>query len=157
MFVDLITLKFSFKGKTVYDIATEFADPRVYMTIKAKFDTLPKPKDGKKPNAKKKPEKKKNKPKKGNAETAYKDDFLPQITLRRLSYSAAEAMLIQNDFYSKKIVFKPLHVWTEQDTTEKLLEKKEIIRDRFGWEVDFEDYKIPFIKNVMKRIDKLES
>lgn len=47
-------------GKTAYDIAREFADPRVYLAVKTKFDALPKPKDGKKAKKTKKPEKKRN-------------------------------------------------------------------------------------------------
>lgn len=144
-------------GKTAYDIAREFADPRVYLAVKTKFDSLPKPKDGKKkPKKAKKPEKKK-KPKKDGEVEVYKDDFLPPITMRRASYSNAEALLTQNIFDSTKTIFRPLHVWTEQDTTEKLMEKKEIVRERFGWEIDFEDYKIPLMKNAMKKLDKLET
>ena len=36
------------QGKTAFDIAKEFADPRVYFTVKNKIDSLPKPKDPKK-------------------------------------------------------------------------------------------------------------
>lgn len=146
------------KGKTAYDIAREFADPRVYLAVKNKFDSMPKPKDGKK-KAKKKPEKKKKKPgKKGDEPEVYKDNFLPAInSLRRTSYSNAEAMLAQSIYDSDKVVFRPVHVWTEQETTPKLMEKKEIVRERFGWEIDFDDYKIPLMKNVMKKMDKLEA
>lgn len=42
------------------DIAKDFADPRVYLAVKNKFESIPKPKDNK-PKQKKKPEKKKNK------------------------------------------------------------------------------------------------
>jgi ankyrin repeat protein len=51
------------KGKTAYDLAKEFADPRVYFTVKNKFDSLPQPKDGKKKGEKpkKKPADKKKK------------------------------------------------------------------------------------------------
>ena len=60
-------------GKTAFDLARDFADPRVYYAVKNKFDLLPKPKDGAKPKPKKKPEKKK--PKKGEVEVS-KDCFL---------------------------------------------------------------------------------
>ena len=53
-------------GKTAFDLARDFADPRVYYAVKNKFDLLPKPKDGAKPKPKKKPEKKK--PKKGEVQ-----------------------------------------------------------------------------------------
>lgn len=77
--------------------------------------------------------------------------------MRRASYSNAEALLTQSIFDSKKTIFRPLHVWTDQDNTEKLLEKKDVVRERFGWEIDFEDYKIPLVKNAMKKLDKLET
>jgi ankyrin repeat protein len=49
-------------GQTAFDLAKDFADPRVYLAVKSKFELLPKPKDGsKKAKAKKKPEKKKKK------------------------------------------------------------------------------------------------
>lgn len=49
-----------FLGKTAFDIAKDFADPRVYLAVKNKFDSIPKPKDAK-AKPKKKPEKKKGK------------------------------------------------------------------------------------------------
>lgn len=142
-------------GKSVFDVAREFADPRVYTAVKAKVDSLPKPKDGKKQKPKKKQkEKKKQKAGKDGQPIVYKDDFLPPISLRPKSCSAAEIMLSQSISNANKITFKPLHVWTEQDTTEQLMEKKETLRERFGWEIDFDDYKIPLIKNAMEKIEK---
>lgn len=75
--------------------------------------------------------------------------------MRRSSYSNAEAMLAQGFGDREKIAFRPLHAWTEQDTTEQLLDKKQMARERYGWEIDFEDFKLPFMKNVSKRIEKL--
>jgi hypothetical protein len=137
------------QGKTAFDLAKDFADPRVYFAVKNKFESLPKPKDNKK--NKKKPEKKK---KKGEEENL-KDDFLPQITLRRGSFSNAEALLARSSLESERIVYRPLHVWTEQDTTQQLLERKNMYREKYGWEIDFDDYKLPFIKNVNKKIEKM--
>lgn len=147
-------------GKSVFDIAREFADPRVYKAVKTKMDTLPKPKDGKKPKPKKKKEVKKKKVGKDGQPPVYKDDFLPPITcpLRPKSFATAELMLsqsINNASQQNRVTFRPLHVWTEQDTTEQLLEKKEVLRERFGWEIDFDDYKIPLIRNAMEKLEKL--
>ena len=76
--------------------------------------------------------------------------------MRRGSFSNAEAFLAQHANIKKdRIVFRPIHAWTEQDTTEELLEKKRISRERYGWEVDFEDFKLPFMKNVSKQVEKL--
>ena len=61
--------------QTAYDLAIQYADPRVFYAVKAKFDTLPKPKDGKKKRPKKKEKKKK---KKGDEEvdTSGKVEFI---------------------------------------------------------------------------------
>ena len=57
------------QGKSAFDLAKDYADPRVYFAIKNKFDSMPKPKDGKK---KKKAKKKKPQKKKKKAETVRK-------------------------------------------------------------------------------------
>jgi ankyrin repeat protein len=49
------------QGKTAFDIAKDFADPRIYLAVKNKFESLPQPKDKNKKKEKKKPEKKKKK------------------------------------------------------------------------------------------------
>jgi ankyrin repeat protein len=67
------------KGVTVLDIAKEFADPRIFLAIKAKVDLMPKPKgDAKKAKDKAKAKKKgsaKGK-KKGDKPEVIKEMFL---------------------------------------------------------------------------------
>ena len=46
----------------------------------------------------------------------------------------------------------PLKSWTQQPTSEELIREREVARDRFGWEVDFHDFKMPFLKNVENRV-----
>lgn len=75
--------------------------------------------------------------------------------MKRRSYSTTEA-LFANDLAEERILFRPIHAWTEQDTTAQLLEKKKLARDQYGWEIDFEDYKLPFIKNLNRKVEKLE-
>lgn len=76
--------------------------------------------------------------------------------MKKKEYPEAEKLLEQGLGRDRdRVLFKPIHVWTEQDNTEKLLEKKQSIRDRFGWEVDFEDFKLPFMKNVKTKSDKM--
>lgn len=70
-------------------------------------------------------------------------------------YPNAEKLLEQELGDRDRVIFRPIHYWTEQDTTEKILEKKQMVRDRFGWEFDFEDFKLPFMKNAKMKIDKL--
>lgn len=44
-------------GKTVLDIAKEFADPRIFLSVKNKVESLPKPKGDKKDKGKAKKKK----------------------------------------------------------------------------------------------------
>lgn len=143
------------KGKTVLDIAKDFADPRIFLTVKNKMEGIPKPKEGKgkeKGKGKKKPAAAKKK--KSDTEESKKDAFLPPISMKRRSYSTTEA-LFAKDLETERILFRPIHVWTEQDTTEQLLEKKKMTRDQYGWEIDFDDYKLPFLKNLNKKVEKM--
>ena len=73
--------------------------------------------------------------------------------MRRRSYSNTEA-LFATDLENERIVFKPIHAWTEQDTTEQLLQKKQMTREQYGWEIDFDDYKLPFLKNLGAKLKK---
>jgi hypothetical protein len=71
-----------------------------------------------------------------------------------MSHTRGEQFLAQNLSIKEKLLFRPVHTWTEQDTTEDLLQKKQLYRDKYGWEFDFEDYKIPLIKNAQRIINK---
>ena len=75
--------------------------------------------------------------------------------MRRNSFSAAEALLAQSIMDKEKIVYRPVHVWTELDSSEQILQKKTLYRERYGWEIDFEDYQSPFAKNITTRINKM--
>lgn len=77
--------------------------------------------------------------------------------MKKSSFSNAEAMIAKNFSQRDRIMFRPLHTWTEQDTTEKLLEKKKLMRERYGWEIDFEDFKLPFMKNIEKKMGQIEA
>lgn len=53
----------------------------------------------------------------------------------------------------ENITYTPLKIWTKQPTTEELICERELRRERFGWEVDFEDFKMPFLQNVANKVD----
>ena len=82
-----------------------------------------------------------------------KDLFLPPILMRRRSYSSAER-LFGAELAEERLLYRPVHHWTEQDTTAQLLEKKQRARDQYGWEIDFDDYKLPFLKNLARKAAK---
>ena len=54
------------------------------------------------------------------------------------------------------ITYTPKKMWTDQATTKELLCDKVVKRDRFGWEVDFPDFEMPFQKNVSKKVEIFE-
>jgi hypothetical protein len=35
------------------------------------------------------------------------------------------------------------------------MNEKATVRDRLGWEVDFHDFKMPFMSNVSKRLEQM--
>ena len=52
------------------------------------------------------------------------------------------------------ITYTPLKVWTKQPSTEDLLDDCKNRRQRYGWEVDFEDFKMPFLKNIHVKVEE---
>jgi hypothetical protein len=84
------------------------------------------------------------------------EKVLPPIMIKRGSFSKAESLLNDPELYDgDRIMFRPIQSWTDQDNTEALLEQKRIQRDRYGWEVDFNDFKMPFAKSIKAKVDKL--
>ena len=51
------------------------------------------------------------------------------------------------------ITFTPIKQWTEQPTSEDLIQRRVETRGRFGWEVDFADFQMPLLKNVYERVE----
>ena len=51
------------------------------------------------------------------------------------------------------ITYTPLKVWTAQPSTDDLMDERKNRRQRYGWEVDFEDFKMPFLKNVYVKVE----
>ena len=50
------------------------------------------------------------------------------------------------------ITYVPLKTWTDQPTTDDLICERERRRQRYGWEVDFQDFNMPFLKNVDNKV-----
>ena len=55
----------------------------------------------------------------------------------------------------ENITYTPLKAWTKQPSTKELIHEKVVRRDRFTWEVDFDDFEMPFKKNVSKKIEEM--
>lgn len=66
---------------------------------------------------------------------------------------AASALAKKTD--KEDINYVPLKSWTKQPTTHELITEKVVRRNRYGFEVDFPDFQMPFNKNVAIRCDAL--
>ena len=74
---------------------------------------------------------------------------------RRGSLLRAAAELAKSFENTESIAFHPKTKWTDLPTTKDLMHEKSTVRDRLGWEVDFHDFKMPFMSNVSKRLEQL--
>lgn len=54
------------------------------------------------------------------------------------------------------ITYSLVNTWDSFPTSRELVSRQEGKRERFGWEVDFEDdAKFPFLRNVSRKIDTI--
>ncbi len=67
----------------------------------------------------------------------------------------AAAELAKSFEKTDSIAFHPKSKWTDLPTTKDLMHEKTVVRDRLGWEVDFQDFKMPFMSNLSKRLEQL--
>ena len=67
----------------------------------------------------------------------------------------AAAELAQAFEAKDSIAFHPKTKWTDLPTTKELMHERTVARERFGWEVDFHDYQMPFMNNVSQRLEKM--
>jgi len=54
-----------------------------------------------------------------------------------------------NDADSEDLTYTALDTWRSQPTSRKLVAGLGTRRERYGWESDFPDFKLPFLNNVM--------
>ncbi|XP_060721049.1 ankyrin repeat and EF-hand domain-containing protein 1a [Tachysurus vachellii] len=144
------------------DIARAYADLRIVEMLQAKTAILRKPKDQKKdkaikPQAKPRPITSTSiKEKQGAVPTPQASEYFATSTGK--TEAQANSVIIHSTQITsgalKKvdISFVPKTVWGKYLTTSQLLEKKEKRRQRFTYEVDFDDFRMPFTKNVEKKV-----
>ncbi|KAM4693676.1 LOW QUALITY PROTEIN: ankyrin repeat and EF-hand domain-containing protein 1 [Discoglossus pictus] len=153
------------KGENALDIARAYADYRLIDLIEAKLESLPK-KDKKGKEKAKKPAKAKpgSKPKTPvTAETssvkAKDSDEQLFVSRKERKSSVVKLNSMINLGTTKKvdITFVPKSVWVQEPTTADLIRKREIQRERFTYLVDFDDFKMPFDKNIMDKSLLVES
>ncbi|KAM4770888.1 ankyrin repeat and EF-hand domain-containing protein 1 [Rhinophrynus dorsalis] len=148
------------KGQNVLDIAKAYADYRLIDFIQAKLDSLPKPKKSKEKGKMEGKSKAASKPK--SPVTIESALVKPKIqvpneelhsTKDKKSSIVRLNNLIANGATNKvDITFVPKSVWGHEPTTRDLIIKKEKQRERFTYEVDFNNFKMPFCKNLMEKL-----
>lgn len=135
------------------DIARAFGDDRIIEIVATKFDTLPKSKDkkgakGGKPSPKAKPANQKSEGESPASLYAGPKFFRDSIvTLNNQIISGATKR--------QNISFLPKTVWGNHLTSSQLIGRKEERRDRFSYEVDFEEFMMPFYKNITQKAQEL--
>ncbi|KAK3748047.1 hypothetical protein RRG08_029899 [Elysia crispata] len=144
------------KGLSPMDLAYNWADIRVFEIVQAKWDSLPVAKDKK---AKKKEKKKRpGTGEKTDTPQALKMPEEDNVPLpRKGSILRAASALAGGLDEQEDITYTPKKAWTAQPTTQELLQEKEVKRERFGWEVDFPDFQMPFQQNVSKKVELFEA
>ncbi|KAF6028163.1 ANKEF1 [Bugula neritina] len=150
------------KGQTPMDIAGAYADPRVYSAVKAKWDSLPAPKDKKGGKGKGSPKAKR--PTTGTsgaqpptAASAALTNEEQAVKVRKGSILRAASALAGGIEEREDITYVPLKAWTKQPNTKELMCARQINRERFGWEIDFpETFQMPFLANVSKKVEIME-
>ncbi|XP_076442386.1 ankyrin repeat and EF-hand domain-containing protein 1-like isoform X2 [Babylonia areolata] len=154
------------KGMSPMDIAQAWADPRVLEIVQRKWETLPsldKKKGGKggkggKASGGGKGKRPASAPgdKEGEKQvgTTAKPSTLEEMPPlhRKGSILRAASALAGGAEEREDITYTPLRAWTKQPTTQELIQDKETKRERFGWEVDFADFQMPFQKNVANKL-----
>uniref|UniRef100_A0A667YUV7 Ankyrin repeat and EF-hand domain containing 1a n=1 Tax=Myripristis murdjan TaxID=586833 RepID=A0A667YUV7_9TELE len=124
-------------AKNKKDIARAYADIRIIDLIKDKMDSLPKLKETKKRRGVK-PQL--SKPRAGTAEEKV-----------CVCVCVCLCLITGGKTNSVDISFVPKTVWGKPPTTSQLLAKKERQRERFSFEVDFEDFMMPFSENIQRK------
>nr|XP_004661577.1 ankyrin repeat and EF-hand domain-containing protein 1 [Jaculus jaculus] len=148
-------------GQSAMDVAKAYADFRITDMIKEKLDNLPKPTDNQK--LKSKPPKQKTEGPEIKKEEEPLSSFYAVPTISDENKAHRDNVVYLNSLitsgYTKKIdiTFVPRKIWSPEATTAELIRKRELRRERFTYEVDFEDFMMPFQKNITEKAQALEA
>ncbi|KAH0511242.1 Ankyrin repeat and EF-hand domain-containing protein 1 [Microtus ochrogaster] len=149
------------KGHAAMDVAKAYADYRIIDMIKEKIDNLPKPTDNQKLKGKLPKLKTEGTDIKKEEETLSSIYAVPTITEEKKLHKDKVVYLnsLITSGYTKKvdITFIPHRIWSPEATTAELIRKRELRRERFTYEVDFEDFMMPFQKNIKEKAQALEA
>nr|XP_055042738.1 ankyrin repeat and EF-hand domain-containing protein 1a isoform X1 [Misgurnus anguillicaudatus]XP_055042739.1 ankyrin repeat and EF-hand domain-containing protein 1a isoform X1 [Misgurnus anguillicaudatus]XP_055042740.1 ankyrin repeat and EF-hand domain-containing protein 1a isoform X1 [Misgurnus anguillicaudatus]XP_055042741.1 ankyrin repeat and EF-hand domain-containing protein 1a isoform X1 [Misgurnus anguillicaudatus] len=140
------------------DVARAYADFRVVDLIQAKIHALPRHRDRKAQPAK---VKRKPTPASASGSTKEKQGSVPTLptssnsavkkAMKKDSVVVHSTQISSGKLNKLDISFVPRTTWRNQLTTVEMMEKKAARRKRFTYEVDFDDFKMPFNKNIQKK------
>ncbi|XP_042550544.1 ankyrin repeat and EF-hand domain-containing protein 1 [Dipodomys spectabilis] len=149
------------KGHTAMDIAKAYADYRIIEMIKEKQDNLAKTGESTKLKMKVSKMKTDGPDSKKEEETLSSVYNIPAISEEKKAHKDNVVYLnsLITSGYTKKvdITFVPRRTWSPEATTAELVKKREMRRERFTYEVDFEDFMMPFQKSITEKAKALES
>ncbi|XP_053565306.1 ankyrin repeat and EF-hand domain-containing protein 1 [Bombina bombina] len=149
------------KGQNVLDIAKAYADYRLIDLLEAKLNSLPKTDKKGKQKAKKKGKAKtvpKPKPTEAAETIHVKEEVLEDKEKREKKSSVVHLSNITVGTTKKfDITFVPKSAWIQEPNTADIIRKRQLQRERFTYEVDFENFKMPFSKNLLEKTLTLES
>ncbi|XP_070238090.1 ankyrin repeat and EF-hand domain-containing protein 1 isoform X3 [Bos mutus] len=150
------------KGHSAMDVAKAYADSRIIGLIKEKLDNLPKPAENQKPKGKPQPKAKTEGPEiKKEEETLSAIYTVPAIVedkkMRKDNVVYLNSLITSG--YTKKvdITFIPQRIWSPEATTAELIRMRELRRERLTYEVDFDDFMMPFQKHITERAQAVEA
>ncbi|KAM6163791.1 ankyrin repeat and EF-hand domain-containing protein 1 [Rhynchocyon petersi] len=151
------------KGHSAMDVAKAYADYRIIDLIKEKLNNLPKPAENQrvvkaKPSIKPKPEGPEIKKEEEPLSSIYAvPSILEQKKVNKDNVVYLNSLITSG--YTKKvnITFVPRRLWSPEATTAELIRKRELLRERFSYEVDFEDFMMPFQRNITQKARALEA
>nr|CAB3221664.1 ankyrin repeat and EF-hand domain-containing protein 1 [Phallusia mammillata] len=83
-------------------------------------------------------------------------DLAPLKKKKNSVLDVAEEFTSGTQSKENEITFTPRKTWTEQKTTQDLLNAKQEKRIRFGHEVDFDDFEKPLKKNITARVKEFQ-
>ncbi|XP_066091671.1 ankyrin repeat and EF-hand domain-containing protein 1 isoform X1 [Saccopteryx bilineata] len=149
------------KGHTAMDVAKAYADYRIIDLIKEKLDNMPKPSENQKLKGKAPFKVRTEGPEMKKQEESLSFYTVPTVLeekkIRKDNVVHLNSLIASG--YTKKvdITFIPRRVWSPKATTAELIRKRELRRERFTYEVDFEDFMMPFQKNITEKARALEA
>ncbi|KAF7249320.1 Ankyrin repeat and EF-hand domain-containing protein 1 [Varanus komodoensis] len=168
------------RGQNALEIAKAYADNRLIHFLQDTLDRLPKPPEskgdkqkGKKGGKPKAPAPAAAPPKGKAAEPGSKEsvkELIPQPPEPVIEKSLFEekkesirdnvvhlnSLITRGATRKLNITFTPQRIWSPEATTKDLLRKRELRRQRFTYEVDFEDFMMPFKRNFMEKARALQ-